>query len=129
MLSDKFNKKKTITLAFSIIFISICCFIFTPQYGAGFSFFSSFLFAIGQGGSITQTGVLTRESFGKKNFGSIYGAIMGLGIIGTLIGPFTAGLIFDSYASYHVFWLISIVLMTAALFLIQAVRFISAAKR
>jgi MFS family permease len=48
---------------------------------------SAVIFGIGYGGYVPQYPILTRESFGMKSYGVVYGSISsGLGI-GSLIGP------------------------------------------
>ena len=49
---------------------------------------------------------LIREYFGRSNFGTLFGFIMGLVAMGGVIGPIIAGWIYDNWGSYHAAWLL-----------------------
>ena len=48
---------------------------------------------------------LIREYFGSRKLGTIFGFLMGLSAMGTVIGPAFAGWVFDRWGSYHAAWL------------------------
>lgn len=57
---------------------------------------------------------LTTRYFGLKNFGALYGGLLGALSIGTALGPLVASRIFDRTQSYDQFFLIALGLLVAA---------------
>jgi len=64
------------------------------------------LFSVRFGGNNTLRASFLRQYFGRRNFGSILGIMMGLLSLGSILGPFLTGLIRDNLGSYHQAWLI-----------------------
>jgi MFS family permease len=64
------------------------------------------LFGIGYGGSNVMRPSLGREYFGRANFGAILGLMVGIGAIGSIIGPTVAGWTYDNWGSYQAVWFI-----------------------
>ena len=62
------------------------------------------LMGIGYGGGNTLRPSLIREYFGRHNFGSVFGLIVGIGSIGAITGPTIAGWVFDQNGSYQGIW-------------------------
>lgn len=85
---------------------------------------SAFIFGIGYGGYVPQFPLLTRESFGMKSYGLVYGGISsGLGF-GALIGPPVLGGILSSstgnyFATFVISGILSLVAALMALFIGQ----------
>ena len=77
------------------------------------------LFGIGWGGNATNRAALVREYFGRANFGTLLGFMMGMTALSSTVGPFFVGLIFDNWGSYQGAWLIVAGLVFTA-FLIMA---------
>lgn len=121
-LSDKFDKRLTASLSFLVMCLTLLCFAFASHFGALFILAASFLFGIGYGGAITLSGALISEQFGNRNFGSIYGALTGVSFLGNLSGAPAAGLVYDYWHNYQLFWLFAAILAIAAILLIQNIR-------
>ena len=64
------------------------------------------LFGTGFGGFNATRPAFTREIFGTRQYGTIFGSLIGMGMIGNVAGPFIAGRLFDIQGSYHNVWLI-----------------------
>jgi MFS family permease len=64
------------------------------------------LFGVGYGGVNTSRVSLVREYFGRSNFGTIFGLLTGVSTIGSILGPYLAGWVYDSWSSYQVIWFI-----------------------
>jgi MFS family permease len=62
------------------------------------------LFGIGYGGVIAMRASLGREFFGRTRFGTLFGLIVGINMIGVLVGPPLAGYVFDRWGSYENIW-------------------------
>ena len=63
------------------------------------------LFGIGFGGSNVMRMGLTREYFGSTRFGTIFGLMIGISMLGNMIGPPLAGWVYDYYGNYQGIWL------------------------
>ena len=61
---------------------------------------------------------LLRGMFGRGNFGSIFGFLMGISVTGAVLGPPMAGLVFDNWGSYQNVWLVAAGFSIMAMFLI-----------
>lgn len=59
-----------------------------------------------------------RESYGKENFGKLLGITLGCGSMGGIIGPTSAGWVFDITGSYHFVWLGYIIILIMGIILI-----------
>jgi MFS family permease len=49
---------------------------------------------------------LVRDYFGRTKFGSIFGLIMGISMLGAIMGAPLAGWIYDNWGSYQGMWYI-----------------------
>ena len=81
-----------------------------------------FVSAFGVSGAMLETLLLTR-AFGVRFFATIYGVVMLLNTVGMLVGPTTAGAIFDATGSYS--WAL---VMMLAMFVGAAVLFMVASR-
>jgi len=73
------------------------------------------LFGIGYGGCNAIRPALVREYFGRTNFGTVFGLLMGINMLGSIIGPPLTGWVYDNWGSYHGIWLIFAALPVVAL--------------
>ncbi len=120
-LADKFDRRKAAAAAFGLITIGLLCFGSAPSAGLWLMIPFLFLFGVGYGGSTGIRPSLVSEYFGRANFGSIFGFIIGINALGGIIGPFVAGWVFDTWGSYQGIWLAFAGLAVAALLLISNV--------
>ena len=103
-VGDKTDKKRMMIMGYAMM-------------GAGFLFFASaavgsiallapfvLLFSIGYGGNAILRASLVREYYGRRNFGTIHGFIMGIVVLGSMTGPPLAGFVFDNWGSYQGIW-------------------------
>jgi sugar phosphate permease len=77
-------------------------------WAKGLGWIATFIitFGPGYGGVITLRLTLQAEYFGRRAFGSIQGAFMGLMIIGTMSFPLLTGVCYDFYGNYRPAWLV-----------------------
>ena len=61
---------------------------------------------------------LVREYFGRAKFGTIHGFMMGFLTLGSIIGPFAAGMVFDITGSYRIIWFVLAGLAALALIVV-----------
>jgi len=103
-LGDKIDRKKVVAAAFISMGIGSLCFGYAPIAGAWLLVPFLILFGIGYGGNNSLRPALTWEYFGRANFGTIFGFIIGISAIGSIIGPPLAGWVFDNWGSYQSIW-------------------------
>jgi MFS family permease len=72
-------------------------------------------FGTGYGGYNAIRPAFTREVFGTKQYGTIFGCLIGMGMIGMIAGPYVAGRLYDIQGSYQNVWLIFAVIAVVAL--------------
>ena len=113
-LGDKINRRLVLAGALAMMGLGVFCFGFAPL--AGFWLLVPFLilFSIGYGGCNALRPSLTREYFGRTSFGSVFGVLIGINMLGALIGPPLAGWAYDNWGSYQGIWFILSVLPIAA---------------
>jgi MFS family permease len=73
---------------------------------------------LGYGGSTAVRPSMVSEYFGRANFGTVFGLIVGINAIDGIIGPPLAGWVYDTWGSYQGAWLAYAGLAVAAVLLI-----------
>ena len=115
-LGDIFEKKYIMAISYSLMALGMLALCYIKLTGMIYIFL--FFFSNGFGGIATLRGALLREYYGKKNFGKYLGIMMGFGACGGIIGPTTAGWVFDMMGSYYYVWLALSALIGLAIILI-----------
>jgi MFS family permease len=116
-LGDRFNKILVTSGLVVIMGIGMLCFSYTNNERILLLIPFVILFGIGWGGNATIRAVLIREYFGRTNFGTLSGFMMGMTALFGMVGPFFVGLIFDNWGSYQGAWLIITGLVIIAFFI------------
>lgn len=103
-LGDRMNRKQLTAIGFALM--SLGMLVFAVVTSENIWLLALFLvpFGIGFGGLNTMRGVLPRHYFGAKNFGTILGFVMEVGIVGSIAGAPLAGYIFDTSGNYQLIW-------------------------
>jgi MFS family permease len=114
-LGDKFDRRLATAGAFVMIGLGIFCFGFASIAGFWLVIPFLLLFGIGYGGSNSLRIALAREYFGRTNFGSIFGLVMGISVVGGIVAPPLAGWVYDTWGSYQAIWFVYAALPFAAL--------------
>jgi len=115
-LGDIFEKKYVMAISFSLMALGMLALCHIKLTGMIYIFL--FFFSNGFGGIATLRGALLREYYGKNHFGKYLGIMMGFGACGGIIGPTTAGWVFDTMGSYYFVWLVLSALIGLAIILI-----------
>jgi MFS family permease len=102
-LGDIFEKKYVMAISFSLMALGMLALCYIKLTGMTYIFL--FFFSNGFGGIAALRGAFLREYYGKDNFGKYLGIMMGFGACGGIIGPTTAGWVFDMTGSYYFVWL------------------------
>jgi len=105
-LGDKISRKLVAAMSYIMIGSGTLCFACASSMSIWLLAPFLILMGIGYGGSNALLPSLTREHFGRANFGSIYGIIEGIGTIGNIMGPAIAGWAYDNWGSYQKIWLL-----------------------
>jgi len=92
--------------AFAMMGLGMLCFGYASSAGTWLLVPFLVLFGIGYGGSNVLRPSLVREYFGRANFGSILGLMLGINMIGGIIGPPLAGWVYDNWGSYQGIWFV-----------------------
>ncbi|MFC1913543.1 MFS transporter [Chloroflexota bacterium] len=105
-LGDKFNRRLILAAAFAMMGVGLLCFGYIPAAGIWLMIPFVLVFSVGYGGCVALRPSLTRDYFGRANFGTIFGLIVGVSTLGAIIGPPLAGWVYDSWNSYQGLWFI-----------------------
>jgi len=105
-LGDRLDKRRVIAVAFAMICGGLLCFAFTSLEAPWLLVLFLILFGIGYGGNNTLRGSVIGESFGRSNFGTIHGLVIGIMMVGSITGPPLAGWVFDNWGSYQPIWFV-----------------------
>jgi len=102
-LGDLWDKRYVMILALFCMIVGLCAFAFPANRWLICLFLLSF--PPGWGSMNVLRASYLREAFGKENFGTLLGITAGSGSVGAVIGPTSAGWVFDVTGSYHFVWL------------------------
>ena len=102
-LGDIFEKKYIMAISYSLMGLGMLALCYVKL--TGFIYIFLFFFSNGFGGITVLRGSFLREYYGRYNFGKYLGIMMGFGACGGIIGPTTAGWVFDRMESYYFVWL------------------------
>jgi len=105
-LGDRFDKRLVTAGTFVMIGLGIFCFGFASVAGFWLVIPFVLLFGIGYGGSNSVRIALARQYFGRSNFGSIFGLVLGISVVGGIAAPPVAGWVFDTWGSYRAIWFV-----------------------
>ncbi len=104
-LGDKFDKKRVAVGSFIMTVLGLLCFEYTSTGWAWLLVPFLILFGISLGGNMPLRVSLLMEYFGRSNFGTILGFMLGTIALVSMAGPPFAGWVFDNWGSYQGAWL------------------------
>ncbi len=105
-LGDRVNRKKLMGVTFAMILLGLLSFQMAGSFAIPGVIGFLVLFGTGYGGFNAIRPAYIREIFGTKQYGTIFGSLIGIAMFGTVAGPFIAGRLFDIQGSYSNVWLI-----------------------
>ncbi len=117
-LGDKLDKRRVMAGAFAMMAVGLLCFGLASSEAIWLLVPFLILFSIGYGGNNTLRASVIREFFGRSNFGTIHGLVIGVMMVGSISGPPIAGYVFDNWGSYQPIWFVFVGLAIAALFVV-----------
>ena len=115
-LGDIYPKKIIMAFCFGLMAVGMLSLCYIKLTGMIYVFL--FFFSNGFGGITTLRAALLREYYGRHNFGKYLGIMMGFAACGGILGPTTAGWVFDRMESYYFVWLTLSALVGLAIILI-----------
>ncbi|MDP2644111.1 MAG: MFS transporter, partial [Desulfobacterales bacterium] len=103
-IGDRINKRKVSAACFLIMGLGLV--IFDHVTAGGVWLFALFfvVFGLGWGGNVTLRTGLVRDYFGREKFGTMYGFLVGVMMLGSILGAPVAGWVFDRRGSYDGVW-------------------------
>jgi len=115
------NRKLVVIIVFAMMGLGLLFFGYAAT--AGFWGLVPFLllFGMGYGGNMALRAAISRQYFGRANFGTIFGFVVGIALLGTIIGTPLAGWMFDTQQSYFPIWHVFAGLSLVAIILILKV--------
>ncbi|HEY32954.1 MAG TPA: MFS transporter [Dehalococcoidia bacterium] len=102
--ADRASRKLVSVVGFGMMGLGLLCFALTGITGAWILIPFLVLFGIGYGGINVMRPALVQEYFGRSSFGTIFGIIIGAGMVGSIGGPALAGWAYDNWGSYQDMW-------------------------
>jgi MFS family permease len=105
-LADRLRKKSMAAGGFGLMAIGSLCFAAGAEDQIWLVYVFAVLLGTGYGGNVVLRPAMTREYFGRRNFGSVFGCIIGISMLGGIAGPVLAGWVFDSVGSYRLVWML-----------------------
>ena len=118
VLADMFDKKYVYALSNAITTVSLV--IFGLLDGNSFAMMALFgvIYGLGVSGAMCVRVPITREYFGVRSFGTIYGILSIFTVIGGVAGAPIAAWIYDSSGTYFPIWYVYAGLTTAGMLLL-----------
>lgn len=109
MMGDRFNKRHVMCVLYVLRTISLSTFMLLPV-----SEFSAVMFGASIGfcwlGTVPLTSGLVRQIFGSQYMSTLYGLVFLTHQVGSFLGAWAGGRIFDATGSYDTVWMATIVM-------------------
>ena len=105
-LGDKLNQRRVQAVGLAMMGLGMCFFGYAATASAWLLVPFIILFGFGYGGTGVLRAAMVREYFGRRNFGTIFGLVMGVSILGSITGPPLAGWVYDHWGSYGGIWFV-----------------------
>jgi sugar phosphate permease len=111
---DRVNKTRLTVAGFIMMGIALILFNSVNSNRAWLLLIFLILYGIGWGGNVPLRGALFQEYLGRARFGTIYGSITGVMMVGNIAGAPTVGWVFDTWGGYQGVWTaLAVVIMVA----------------
>jgi MFS family permease len=113
---DKYNNKRVTIISFISVALGLLSFNFISIQEMWLLVPFIMFFGVGTGSIITMRAALVREYYGSSRFGTVYGIMTGIMMLGMMAGPPVVGWIYDKWGSYQNTWFIFAILAIMAIF-------------
>jgi MFS family permease len=115
VIADRIGAKSTLTVMLGLQASGIVLYLWAGPYWTFLAL--AVVFGVGYGGVMPLYAILTRQYFGDRVMGTVYGAVFGISAIGMGIGSYLGGFIFDLTGTYTGLYVVSFLLGASALIL------------
>jgi MFS family permease len=113
VIADRIGAKTTLTALLSLQALGIVLYLWA---GPLWTFLAlAVVFGIGYGGVMPLYAILTRQYFGDRVMGTMYGAVFGISSVGMGIGSYLGGFFFDLSGTYAGLYVVSFLLGVSAI--------------
>lgn len=112
-LGDRFRKKRLLSLLYFLRAVTIACFLIVPVTGATALVFAAVIGFLWLA-TVPLTSGTVAQIFGARHLSSLYGIVFLSHQVGSFLGVWLGGRIFDATGSYLPVWIGAIVLGVAA---------------
>jgi len=113
MIADRIGAKTTLVAMLSLQAVSIIAYLLA---GPLWTFLVlAVVFGVAYGGVMPLYAVLTRQYFGARVMGTMYGAVFGISAVGMGLGSYLGGFFFDLAGTYSGLYVVSFLLGAAAM--------------
>ncbi len=103
-LSDRFSRRTVSAVILAMMGIGVALFALVSSDSMWILFPFLFFFSIGTGGANVARATLVRDYYGRVSYGTIFGLVSGLGMVGQIGGPVAGGWAYDQWANYQPVW-------------------------
>jgi MFS family permease len=101
MLADRWGAKQTLVSALIFQALMVSAYLLAQDLGALYAV--GLLFGVAYGAAMPLYPLLTREYYGERVMGTVYGAVFMISCVGMGLGSWAGGAIHDTLGSY--WWL------------------------
>jgi MFS family permease len=115
MVADRWGAKQTLLAALVFQALMVFTYLFAQDLGALYAV--GLLFGVAYGAAMPLYPLLTREYFGERVMGTVYGAVFMISCVGMGLGSWAGGAIHDTLGSYRWLFLGSFAIGGVAAFL------------
>jgi MFS family permease len=120
VIADRIGAKPTLTTLLSLQALGIVLYLWA---GPLWTFLAlAAVFGLGYGGVMPLYAILTRQYFGARVMGTMYGLVFGVSSVGMGIGTYLGGFFFDRSGTYTGLYVASFLLGVSAIILGAALR-------
>ena len=119
-LTERFASRKVLGLSLFIQCVALVALIMLP--GSPSLYVFAPVLGVGFGGMGTAMPILTQDTVGLKNFGTIYGLVTLATVSSSLLGPLLMGGSFDLWGSYDIGFIVVIAIFGLGILTLQAAR-------
>jgi MFS family permease len=120
VIADRIGAKTTLTTLLGLQAVGIVLYLWA---GPLWTFLVlAAVFGIGYGGVMPLYAMLTRQYFGARVMGTMYGAVFGISSLGMGMGSYLGGVFFDRSGTYTALYLVSFLLGLSAIILALVLR-------
>jgi len=120
-LGDKYDRRFVSSAGFALIGLGTLFFGHVSAADMWMVLPFLLLVGVGYGGGNSLRPSLIREYFGRTNFGTVFGLLMGIGGLGSILGSTLPGWVYDNWGGYQGIWYLLAGLSVVAVALVLSI--------